>query len=109
MSGGGAEKERDTESEAGPRPRAVSTEPNAGLELINREIMTRAGVGRSTDWATQAPLISLFYNEYNFVLYHISFAGEVSHYSISSPKFSWLEGELLFFSSFHKLEKGKEI
>ena len=39
MSRGGAEREEDTESEAGPRLRAVSTEPNSGLELTNREIM----------------------------------------------------------------------
>ena len=40
MSGGGAERERegDTESEAGSRLRAVSTEPDLGLELTNREI-----------------------------------------------------------------------
>ena len=44
MSRGGAERERererDAESKAGSRLRAVSTEPDAGLELINREIMT---------------------------------------------------------------------
>ena len=40
MSGGGAEREGDTESEAGSGLRAVSTEPDAGLELANREIMT---------------------------------------------------------------------
>ena len=39
-SGGGAEREGDTESEAGSRLPAVSTEPDAGLELRNREIMT---------------------------------------------------------------------
>ena len=43
-SGGGAEKERDTErdseSEAGSRLRAVSTEPDVGLKLTNREITT---------------------------------------------------------------------
>ena len=49
MSGGGAEKEEDTESEAGFRLRAVSTEPDAGLELRNYEIMTRAEVGHLTD------------------------------------------------------------
>ena len=40
--GRGRERERegDTESEAGPRLRAVSTEPDAGLELMNPEIMT---------------------------------------------------------------------
>ena len=40
MSRGGAEREGDTESEAGFRLRAVSTEPDAGLELKNREIVT---------------------------------------------------------------------
>ena len=37
---GGAEREEDTESEAGSRLQAVSTEPDAGLELTNREIVT---------------------------------------------------------------------
>ena len=40
MSGGGAEREGDTESKAGSRLRAVSTEPDAGLELPNCEIVT---------------------------------------------------------------------
>ena len=40
MSRRGAEREEDTESEAGSRLRAVSTEPDAGLESKNREIMT---------------------------------------------------------------------
>ena len=40
MSRGGAEREGDTESEAGSRLRAVSTESNAGLKLKNYEIMT---------------------------------------------------------------------
>ena len=40
MSGGGAEREGDTEFEAGSRLYAVSTEPDAGLEPTNREIMT---------------------------------------------------------------------
>ena len=40
MSRGGAEREGHTESEAGSRLDAVSTEPDAGLELTNREIMT---------------------------------------------------------------------
>ena len=47
--GRGREREGDTESEAGSRLRAVSTEPDARLEPTNREIMTRAEVGRSTD------------------------------------------------------------
>ena len=49
VSRGGAEREGDTDSEAGSRLRAVNTEPDAGLELMNREIMTRAEVGRLTD------------------------------------------------------------
>ena len=36
----GAEREGDTESEAGSRLSAVSTEPNEGLELTDCEIMT---------------------------------------------------------------------
>ena len=37
---GGAEREGDTESEAGSRFWAVSTEPDVGLKLANREIVT---------------------------------------------------------------------
>ena len=40
MNRGGAETEGDTESKAGSRLRAVSTEPDTGLELTDREIMT---------------------------------------------------------------------
>ena len=40
MHGGGAEREGDTESEAGSGLRAVSTEPDAGLELKDREMKT---------------------------------------------------------------------
>ena len=40
MSGGGAESEEDTESEAGSRLRAVRAEPDVGLEPTNHEIMT---------------------------------------------------------------------
>ena len=38
--GRGREKAGDTESEAGSRLQAVSTEPDAGLELTDREIVT---------------------------------------------------------------------
>ena len=37
---GGAQRAGDTESEAGPRLRAVSTEPDVGLKLKSCEIMT---------------------------------------------------------------------
>ena len=40
MSRGGAEREGDTESEAGSRLGAVSTELHMGLELTDCEIMT---------------------------------------------------------------------
>ena len=39
-SGGGAEREGDTESKAGSRLPAVGTEPDAGLELTDCEIVT---------------------------------------------------------------------
>ena len=48
MSGGGAEREGDTESKAGSSLPAVSIE-NTGLELTNCEIMTWAEVRHSTD------------------------------------------------------------
>ena len=47
--------ETETESDAVSRLWAVSTEPDAGLELMDCEIMTWAEVGRLTDWATQEP------------------------------------------------------
>ena len=40
MSRGGAEREGDTEPEAGSRLQAVSTEPDAGLELTDCEMVT---------------------------------------------------------------------
>ena len=39
MSGGGAGRGGDTGSEAGSRLPAVSTEPDAGLKLTDREIV----------------------------------------------------------------------
>ena len=58
MSGGGAEREGDTESEAGSRLWAISTEPDVGLKPTNREIMTPAEVSCLTNWATQASLFN---------------------------------------------------
>ena len=60
MSGGGAEREADTESEAGSRLWAVSTESDTGLELMDLEIMTWAEVRSPTDWATQTPHPPIF-------------------------------------------------
>ena len=54
------EREGDTESETGSRLRAISPEPDAGLELTDREIVTWAEVGCLTHCATQAPRFSGF-------------------------------------------------
>ena len=40
MSRGGAEKEGDSDFEAGSRLQAVSIEPDTGLKLMSCEIMT---------------------------------------------------------------------
>ena len=40
MNRGGAEREGETESEAGSRLQAVSTEPDVGLKPTNHEIVT---------------------------------------------------------------------
>ena len=55
MSGGGAERVGDTESQAGSRLWTVSTEPDMGLKLTDHKIMAWAKVGSSADWATQVP------------------------------------------------------
>ena len=60
MNGRGAEREGDTESETGSRLWAISPEPDAGLELTDREIVTRAEVGRLTNCATQEPLQAFY-------------------------------------------------
>ena len=62
MNRGGAEREGDTESETGSRLWAVSTEPDAGLELTDREIMTWAEARCLMDRATQAPYIIILMN-----------------------------------------------
>ena len=43
------QRERETDSEAGSRLQAVSTEPHTGLKPTNCEIMTRAKVSHLTD------------------------------------------------------------
>ena len=40
VSRGGVEREGDTESEAGSRLQAASTEPDTGLKPTNHDIMT---------------------------------------------------------------------
>ena len=49
MSRGGTDREGDTESEAESRLYTVSTEPNAGLETMNHEIVMGAKVGHLND------------------------------------------------------------
>ena len=57
-SGRGAEREGDTESKAGSRLLAVSTEPDTGLKPTNCEIVSWAEVRRLTNWGTQVPPLS---------------------------------------------------
>ena len=57
----GGERQGDTESKAGFRLWAVITEPDAGQEPTNHEIMTWAKVRGSTNWATQAPHQPVFF------------------------------------------------
>ena len=55
-SGGGTERERETQNpKQAPGSWAVSTESYMGLELMNCKFMTL------NDWATQAPLIYVYY------------------------------------------------
>ena len=65
----GREREGNTESEAGSRLWAVSTEPNAGFRFKNCKIMTWDKVGRLTDRATQAPHIKPVSNQGYFILH----------------------------------------
>ena len=46
---GEAEREEDTETEAGCRLWSVNTEPDMGLEPTDRELMTWAKVGHFTE------------------------------------------------------------
>ena len=57
---GGAGREGDTESKAGTRLRAVSTELDAGLEPTSREIMTWTKVRCLPHWANQVSLENIF-------------------------------------------------
>ena len=49
MQVGKGQRERETESEEGSRLWTDSTEPDAGLELTDHEIMTWAELGRLND------------------------------------------------------------
>ena len=62
MNWGGAEREGGTESKAGARLSAVSTEPNMGLKLTNCEIITWAEVGCLTNSDPRVPQDQSFLN-----------------------------------------------
>ena len=101
-SGGGAEREGGTESEACSRLWAVRTEPDAELELTNHEIMTWAKVGCLTDWATQMPHIWFFHVLYLLgkTFFQKSFANLhlVLKFGIFYSFFSCLSGFQVYFS-----------
>ena len=54
------EGQRAGDTEAGSRLWAISTEPDMGRKLTNREIMTWAEVRPLTDWATQERWYHIF-------------------------------------------------
>ena len=101
MNGGGSEREGDTESEIGSRLWVVSTEPNAGLELTDRETMTWAEVGRLTDWATQAPLNNVCFN-WSSRWFWCRLMSE-NHYTLLPKGAKSLEG-----LKYHSLGKGEQ-
>ena len=72
VSGGGTEREGDTESETGSRRRAVSPEPNVGLKSTDCEIMTWVEAWSSTDWATQVPHVIPILNHGRHQLFFLS-------------------------------------
>ena len=64
---GEGQREGETQNpKQAPGSKLSAQEPDAGLEPTNCEIMTWAEVGRSTDWATQAPP-KFFKNVYLFL------------------------------------------
>ena len=57
---GGAERQGDTETKAGSRLWAISTEPDMGLEHTNCEIMIWAEAGRLPTEPPRRPSTSLY-------------------------------------------------
>ena len=71
--GEGQRKKETQNLKQAPGPeQAVSTEPDAGLEPTNCEIMTWAKLWCSTDWATLAPLYSIILSEIKVLLKNLS-------------------------------------
>ena len=97
---GQREREGDTESEAGSRLWAVSTEPNMGLELTDREIMTWAEDGQPTDWVTQVPLPAHFWQSYCLLIFVIPSFFPFKHFICSYFTFrEWLSQNLKAYGS----------
>ena len=91
----GGEREADTESEAGSRLQAVSTEPDRGLEPTSCEIMTWAEVRHLTNWATQA------------LLYTMENYSTIKENEILTFATLWVELESTILSEISHLEKDK--
>ena len=105
MSIGGEERGGDTESEAGSKLWAVSTEPNVGLKLTDCEIMTWGEVRCLTSWATQAPYYFEFLSstEQTWTEHqaHLSAAPFCSFWQVPVPRLR-LEGACLTFMAFSR-------
>ena len=104
---GGAERKGVTESKAGSRLWAVSTESDVELELTDCEIMTWAEVRRCTDWATQtphhmllqtSPLLLLSLNPISFGI--LCFISSISTYFLISYLFLFLSYFIYFYFLF---------
>ena len=83
MNGRGAEREGDTESETGSRLRAISPEPDAGLELPDREIVTWLKLNRLCH--PGAPVLTLKSNQETF---HCTWPFPTSTFLDASATFS---------------------
>ena len=62
------QRERDTESKAGSRLWAVSTQPDAGLELTNNKTMTWTEVGTLHRLRHPGPSTSRYFGTYNVLV-----------------------------------------
>ena len=92
------EREGDTESEAGFRLWAVSTETDTGLKLGTDKMMTQAEVGRLTNW-DWAPALSLIAKQ--ILETKIQFQVKSAHLSPSLP----CSGSLYLFFPFEYTRK----
>ena len=84
---GDGQRERETQDLKQIPGSELAAEPNVGLELTNREIMTWAEVGCFTNWATQAHQPFLF--SYLWFLYVSFFYFQQTYYKSASTQ-SWI-------------------